>query len=215
MQILLNPLTQASSNREGIAYVVSRMDWYWHLADLLLENNQEVQRSQPLQEQLEKSLVELYASLLEYQIKSIITYHRRRGIVFARDLIKWDDWEGELAAIKDTEESIRQDAAQFNTLEIRDQLQTIAKKAESQDTSLHNIVSSIQEQTRRAVEDTKTAADNACLRDLYLTNPSDDKKRLEDAKGGLLDGSFRWILDNAIYQRWCEDPDTRLLWIEG
>ena len=89
-QILMNPLTQQSSNRDGIAYVVSRMDWYWHLADLLLERNQEARRSQPLQDQLEKNLVDLYTRLLAYQIKSIVTYHRRRGAVFARDLVKWD-----------------------------------------------------------------------------------------------------------------------------
>lgn len=214
-QILMNPLNQASSNRDGIAYVVSRMDWYWHLAELLLERNQEAQRSHLLQEQLEKNLVDLYTSLLQYQVKSIITYHRRRGIVFARDLIKWDDWEGELTTIKAMEESIRLDAAQFNTYEIRDQLQTIAKKAESQDASLHNIVVSIQQQTARAVEDTKTAADNECLRALFVTNPSDDKAGLESAKGGLLDGSFRWILENTIYQRWQNDPERRLLWVEG
>jgi hypothetical protein len=211
----MNPLTQASSNREGIAYVISRMDWYWHLADLLLEENQGVQRSQGLQEQLEQNLVDLYARLLEYQMKSIITYHRRSGIVFARDLVKWDDWEGELTTIKEMEEVLRQGVAQFSTHEIRDQLQSIAKKAESQINSLHNILTSIQEQTARSLEEKKSAADNACLRDLYLTNPSDDKVHLEDAEGGLFIGSYRWILENATYQQWCDDPEVRLLWIEG
>jgi len=214
-QILMNPLTQQSSNRDGIAYVVSRMDWYWHLADLLLERNQEARRSQPLQDQLEKNLVDLYTRLLAYQIRSIITYHRRRGAVFARDLVQWDDWEGELAAIKEMEESIRQDAAQFNTHEIRNQLQTIAEKAESQDISLHNIVTSIQEQTAHSLAYSKSVADSKCLQDLFMTNPSHDKKRLEDAKGGLLDGSFRWILDNADYRRWRDDREGRLLWVEG
>ncbi|KAI4611099.1 uncharacterized protein J4E87_010618 [Alternaria ethzedia] len=215
LDILMNPLTQQSSNRDGIAYVVSRMDWYWHLADLLLERNQEARRSQPLQEQLEKNLVDLYTRLLAYQIKSIITYHRKRGTVFARDLVKWDDWEGELAAIKEMEESIRQDAAQFNTHEIRNQLQTITEKAESQDISLHNIVTSIQEQTAHSLAYTKSADDNKCLQHLFLTNPSHDKERLENAKGGLLDGSFRWILDNADYRRWRNDREERLLWVEG
>ncbi|KAH6865385.1 NACHT domain-containing protein [Alternaria rosae] len=199
LDILMNPLTQASSNREGIAYVVSRMDWYWHLADLFLENNQKAQRSRPLQEQLERSLIDLYASLLEYQIKSIITYHRRR----------------ELTAIKQMEEIIRQDAAQFTTHEVCDQLQVIAKDAKAQSISLHTIATSIQAQAARSVEDTKTAADNQCLQNLFLTNPSDDRERLEYLKGGLLDGSFRWILDNAAYQQWCDDPEVRLLWIEG
>jgi hypothetical protein len=28
VKILMNPLTQASSNQQGIAYVVARIDWY-------------------------------------------------------------------------------------------------------------------------------------------------------------------------------------------
>ncbi|UZP43466.1 hypothetical protein NXS19_011278 [Fusarium pseudograminearum] len=34
LEIMMNPLTQASSNRRGIAYVLSRMDWYWNLSSL-------------------------------------------------------------------------------------------------------------------------------------------------------------------------------------
>ncbi|KAF2878163.1 NACHT domain-containing protein [Massariosphaeria phaeospora] len=39
-----------------------------------------------------------------------------------------------------------------------------------------------------------------CLRDLRPTDPRDDKKRIEDTKGGLLEGSYHW---------------SQLLWIKG
>jgi hypothetical protein len=35
-----------------------------------------------------------------------------------------------------------------------------------------------------------------CIQDVRLTDPRDDKKRIEDTKGGLLEGSYRWILDH-------------------
>jgi len=54
-----------------------------------------------------------------------------------------------------------------------------------------------------------------CIQDLYLTDPRDDKKRIEKTKGGLLEGSYRWVLDNASFQQWHEDPQSRLLWIKG
>ncbi|KAL9619819.1 MAG: hypothetical protein Q9160_005559 [Pyrenula sp. 1 TL-2023] len=53
-----------------------------------------------------------------------------------------------------------------------------------------------------------------CIRDLRLTNPRDDK-RIEDTKGGLLEDAYRWILRNPDYQRWHDDPQSRLLWIKG
>ena len=56
---------------------------------------------------------------------------------------------------------------------------------------------------------------NKCLRDLRPTDPRDDKKRIEETKGGLLKDSYRWILDNADFQRWRRDQQSRLLWIKG
>ncbi|OBT63228.1 hypothetical protein VE03_07747 [Pseudogymnoascus sp. 23342-1-I1] len=35
-----------------------------------------------------------------------------------------------------------------------------------------------------------------CLKDLRATDPRDDKKRIEDTKGGLFQDSYRWIFEN-------------------
>ncbi len=40
-----------------------------------------------------------------------------------------------------------------------------------------------------------------CVQDLRLTDPRDDKKRIEDTKGGLLEGLYHWILENADFQQ--------------
>jgi hypothetical protein len=57
---------------------------------------------------------------------------------------------------------------------------------------------------------------NECLQDLRLTDPQDDKKRIEDAKGGLLEDSYRWILENSDFQQWRDDTEqSQLLWIKG
>ena len=54
-----------------------------------------------------------------------------------------------------------------------------------------------------------------CIRDLRLTDPRDDKKRIEETKGGLLEDSYHWILENPDFQRWRDDQQSRLLWIKG
>ncbi|KAF7506453.1 hypothetical protein GJ744_011703 [Endocarpon pusillum] len=56
---------------------------------------------------------------------------------------------------------------------------------------------------------------NKCLQDIRQTDPRDDKKRIEDTKGGLLADSYRWVLDNATFQQWQQHPDSRLLWVKG
>ncbi|KAF1351448.1 hypothetical protein EJ07DRAFT_183822 [Lizonia empirigonia] len=54
-----------------------------------------------------------------------------------------------------------------------------------------------------------------CVQDIRQTDPRHDKKRIEGTKGGLVADSYRWVLDNATFQQWQEDPDSRLLWVQG
>ncbi|KAI9662762.1 MAG: hypothetical protein M1829_006157 [Trizodia sp. TS-e1964] len=53
------------------------------------------------------------------------------------------------------------------------------------------------------------------LKDLLLTDPRDDKNRIEDSKGGLLEDSYRWILGDPDFQQWRDDKQRQLLWIRG
>ncbi|KAG7291242.1 hypothetical protein NEMBOFW57_001254 [Staphylotrichum longicolle] len=64
--ILQNPVQATKSNLAGIAHVISRMDWYYALAEYLLnENNIAAGKDfQVVLRQLEKGIVELYKALL-------------------------------------------------------------------------------------------------------------------------------------------------------
>lgn len=57
--------------------------------------------------------------------------------------------------------------------------------------------------------------DRKCLKHLRVTNPNHDKSRIEDTKGGLLVDSYYWILENAEFKQWRDDPGSQLLWIKG
>ena len=54
-----------------------------------------------------------------------------------------------------------------------------------------------------------------CTRDLRITDPRDDKQRIEETKGGLLEGSYCWILENSDFQQWRYNQQSRLLWVKG
>ncbi|PQE19017.1 hypothetical protein CJF31_00011382 [Rutstroemia sp. NJR-2017a BVV2] len=54
-----------------------------------------------------------------------------------------------------------------------------------------------------------------CIQDLRLSDPRDDKKRIEDTKGGLLEDLYNWILKNSDFRQWRNDQQSRLLWIKG
>ncbi|KAF2023596.1 HET-domain-containing protein [Setomelanomma holmii] len=54
-----------------------------------------------------------------------------------------------------------------------------------------------------------------CLRDLRLGNPRDDKKRIEETKGGLIADAYCWVLQNATFRQWRDGADSHVLWVTG
>lgn len=68
---------------------------------------------------------------------------------------------------------------------------------------------------QRAMQTSFDKEDSQCLQDLLVSNPHDDKTRIENAKGGLLYDSYVWVCDNNEYKKWFEEPEHPLLWIRG
>ncbi|KAF4417680.1 Vegetative incompatibility protein HET-E-1 [Colletotrichum fructicola] len=204
LEILANPVTESGINRDGITYVVSKMNWYWNLVDLLLEPTRADPYFQGLRDELEKHIVELYQKLLLYQMKSVCLHYRGRCAAFFRDLIKLDNWAGEIDTIKAAEAAVRTDSEQYNSQETRRHLQVLENTAKSQLEELQDIKDAILDQEK-----------SECLKSLSQTNPYHDKKRIEETKGGLLKDSYGWVVDHHDFLQWRNDPQSRLLWIRG
>jgi hypothetical protein len=54
-----------------------------------------------------------------------------------------------------------------------------------------------------------------CLRDLRVTDPREDRARIEGDKDRLLRDCYAWILDDRNFQQWRTQDASRLLWIKG
>lgn len=50
---------------------------------------------------------------------------------------------------------------------------------------------------------------------MWATDLEDEKERIQQAKGGLLEDVYSWIFENPDYQQWHDDQRSRLLWIRG
>lgn len=191
------------------------MDWYWNLSDLLLDKNRVEKSSAGLRDELEKHVDDLYRKLIAYQMRSVYSYYRNRGVVFFRDMIKLDDWDGQLKGVTDAEKTVRTDSDQYNTQQIRSHLYDLVSTTRSEELKLQNIYSAIQYQTKQQKEVHQDEQDKEFRKDLFTTDPRDDKDRIEQTKGGLLKDSYRWILENPDFRKWREDPQSRMLWVKG
>lgn len=163
---------------------------YWEMVDSYFRDEPASPSTSGHRDQLEKAFVELYQMLLLYQMKSVIRYRRHIIKRLPRDFVKLDDWDGQLDDIHKAEARFDTDCARYDASKSRLILEDISRTQQSQE-------------------------DLECRRDLFETNPRNDKARIEDAKGGLRPEVFSWVLKNEGFQKWREDPEARLLWIKG
>jgi hypothetical protein len=189
--MLGNPIKETETNRDGVVHVIKWMNWYWSLSSSLLkESTDDANELSGMRRELENQIVDLYKVLLTYQIKSVCSYYRHRGLVFLRDIVKLDDWDGDLKAVLDAENRFRQYSKAYTTQQTNSHLEQLVTNQGSE-------------------------KDQQCLKDLRPTDPRHDKTRIEQTKGGLLRDSYRWILDNPKLRQWRDDPESTLLWIKA
>ncbi|KFA81610.1 hypothetical protein S40288_09580 [Stachybotrys chartarum IBT 40288] len=168
-----------------------------------------------LRGQLKQNIEQLYEKLLLYQMRSIRLYYRNWAIGIGRDLLKIDDWAGQLSDIQDAESAVQRDMEQYNTEESKTRLRELSDTANTMQKSLQGINSAIQDQAEQQDNWRKDDKYEQIMKYLRETDPRDDKTRIQDAKGGLLRDTYRWILEHDHFQKWRNDPRSQLLWIKG
>ncbi|KAL2889580.1 Vegetative incompatibility protein HET-E-1 [Ceratocystis lukuohia] len=215
VEVLSNPITEALENRRGLQYVVGKMEWYWNLADLLLDKNQCETTTAKMQGELEREMVHLFQKLLLYQMRSIRLYHHSRPTTITRDTFRIGDWTGQLNNIKKAEETVERHIDQCNTQESKIWLQSLKDTTGVLQQSLQNIEKTAQKQIEQRAKTHKDDHDKQCLSDLHITDPQIDKKNIEEQKGGLLKDCYEWIFNHRNFRRFQSETESRILWIRG
>ncbi|KAM7213271.1 NACHT domain containing protein [Rhypophila decipiens] len=221
LPLLKNPAAAEEASRDGFTYVTSQMRYFAVMESLLLPGNMKPD----LKDDLTDRLVDLYKLIIDFQVQNIIRFYRTRTKNFFRGAIKYDDSDQKLQVIKDTDAAL---VARFETaISARSvqELRTIAQEAQQSRKVLNDMLIKIRELviisrdhldfTRKMDRRMSDADNHACLQDLQTTNPWLDKERIVLDKGGLLRGSYSWILNNGDFQRLCSTGESRMLWIKG
>lgn len=171
----------------------------------LLLDEDAADKSTGLQGELESHIVELYQKLLSYQIRCAIVYHKSRTATIVRDAIKLNDWAAQIRAIENAEAAVQREARQYNSEQVKLNLQTLANTAKHQETKLQDIHSAIQDQDQLQENRDRNDRDQQCLTDLFLTYPKHDKTRIQETKGEPLFDSYCLILNHPDFQQWRND----------
>ncbi|KAK0674630.1 hypothetical protein QBC41DRAFT_264172 [Cercophora samala] len=199
LEMLANAVGATKASRKGITHIKIMMHWYFSLVHPLLKGEKtrnamgsdDTGKPSGLKQQLGLQIVELYKAALSYEITFVCSCYRHRGLVVLGDLLKLENWDQKLKDVVDSERRVQESSRQYTALQMTMRLKEL-------------------------VTDQKTDKDNECLKDLRITDPRHDKTRIENTKGGLLVGSYAWILVNEQFQHWRgRENSSRLLWIKG
>lgn len=126
VQILVQPVIADAKMVEGLNYIISRMEWYMELSEVIFEDDWEhnVGLSQ-LQKTLQGSIAEIYAALMEYEMMSVAYYFRDSP--FTRTLttlLSFNNWEERTETIKQLEGDFYRSNLQYDNREIVQQLRS-------------------------------------------------------------------------------------------
>ncbi|KAK4915254.1 hypothetical protein LTR66_017100, partial [Elasticomyces elasticus] len=194
LEIFSNAINEASTNRDGITKVTSKMKWYSSLTKIL---HQEAAKSNDnlieLREILAERVLDLYKTILQYIIKTVCSHHRNQVLVFLRGMVKWDDWEGSLKGVNEAEKTVKAAADEIGIRQTRTYLEILV--------NMH-----------------QDRSDEELLRDCYVTDMDDDIRSLQARKDKLLPESYKWVLETQTYKsftNWDNGSANGLLWMRG
>src|ERR1700761_271302 len=223
--MLLNPIKNIQSNRGGISYVISKMDWYCSLSDEILKENNIRSTSESLDTtrlKLRGGIVSLYKALLLYQMKSVCAYYRNQFLDFLRNIINMDSWDDSLKGIKDEEASLRILSEQYNQQQNTSLLDKLVSDSGNNLEALNRIQDTLQENTRTLMEFREADMNKSCLEELYVVDPEGYMEQLEEKKDKLVRKAYDWIFKNEAYSAFTNAGDDgsasepcRMLWIKG
>lgn len=168
-----------------------------------------------LQASVKKSIVSLYKQLLLYQMKSVCLYGRSVPAVLVRDLVKLDDWKGQVASIQKAAESVKTNVSQFRDEDMSSRLRSLDWCLRGVRTDLQALTIAVQdlsiEQQNRHDDD----KDRAFLNDLYSLDPKLEKAAIEDLKGGLVREAHDLVFEQSNFEKLQKDTKDGIIWITG
>ncbi|KAJ4294672.1 hypothetical protein N0V88_004902 [Collariella sp. IMI 366227] len=129
LPIIVNHAEQIAAREAGFAYVMSRFTWYGQVLDLLNRDYWKSPQSfSALRHAIHDEIVELYKLLIEYHLRTYYTYCRPFTTI-SRDILKLDDWDSMLSAIKDSEKRLEDYMTLNYEQHLLDKLHTLSEDA--------------------------------------------------------------------------------------
>ena len=179
--------------------------------------------TQVLVADLENKVVQLYSKILEYQIRLMRQSSHNWALRYGRDVFKSDEWKTMLSHMKDLDFACSQLAEELGQEELEAGLKENNVKIDILLHSWNVGLQELQEQGMNTymVVDTHAKEDRIwrereefrrLLQALRAKNPYRDQMERTATRQP---GTCNWFLKHSRFQKWREDPSSKLLWVSA
>lgn len=210
LPLLKNPTIVDDANRQGFTYVTSQMRYYVEMEPLLFGD-----MGPGLKMELTIRVIDLYKLIIEFQVRSVIRFYRSAAKNYFRSVVNYDSWDDQLDHIKVEETQLEKMFEKAFTGTNTQQLSKLAREAETSRKVLDDMCDGIQKFLERDEQRFSNAEYRRRRDRLQATDPTLDKERIEQEKGGLLIESSCWVLEHPVFRNWQDSESGRFLWIRG
>ncbi|KAI6381340.1 hypothetical protein MCOR25_001272 [Pyricularia grisea] len=182
LPLLTNPAEVDQANKEGIAYVTQKIQYYTDMESFFLHGKNEQIFPAQAKHNLRKLLIDLYKAIIDFQAQSVLRFFRSRFATFVRDVAKWDSWEEMLQNVKGLVRNVDDMSQQINAAATRAALDEL-------------------------VQMTREAEENKCLQTLKRGDYVWYKERVQNR----VSDTCSWFLNHESYQSWLAAESGPLL----
>ncbi|PLB45998.1 hypothetical protein P170DRAFT_467173 [Aspergillus steynii IBT 23096] len=209
VDILLKPVEVGANIYNGVASVVSKMEWYSKYTDHLLRDDKiRINEKDPLKgirDDIAGNITSLYQSLLYYQIRSVCFYFKKhQPLVLLRGIVDLDNWSGDLQSIEEAEQVLTKTISLYNDEHLKNRLKDLEHQMIDwrMDIETENEFKKFQHR----------------LQAIRRVDPEATVKGIQSLKEESMSELYAWIFKTDQFKafvNWEDENATRRLWISG
>ncbi|CAI7575822.1 unnamed protein product [Penicillium discolor] len=222
LPLLLNPSEQNSAAHDGLGAVPLAVRRLRVMERLIRPGKSEPTRisyhsdSLELVKDFEDTAVDLYKTILEFQIRLARQYSDNWAKRYGRDVFKADDWTGLISRIKSLEVKCTEIAQDLSRERIESALQVsehnMQRGLQEVQQELKKTTRGIEQQTMMQSAWRQTDEERKCVQ-LFRQSNSYENQKGRTAKRVLETG--KWFLENDKFIDWRESEGPDLLWLSA
>lgn len=169
-----------------------------------------------LVQDFENTAVELYKTILEFQIRFMRQHSNNWAKRYGRDILKADDWNNLTSQIKTLEAKCTEIAKDLSRERIeralQDSEQNMQQGLQKIQQELEKTTRGIEKQTMMQSAWRQTDEERKCVQLFRQSNPYENQKN-RTPKAVL--GTGKWFLENKKFIDWRENEGPDLLWLSA